>query len=329
MDKTICLDQNYSTTCLLTKENPILEQRPEYKLEPKLLLTPNPERKGEGGLRTKGLFKRSLENKPLISIVTVVYNGEKHLEQTINSVLDQSYDNVEYVIIDGGSIDGTLDIIKKYADMIDYWVSEPDEGISDAFNKGIQLTTGKIIGLLNADDWYEDECTSYIVKNFNKGNILHSKLNYWTDGQIEFVSTPEQTNLEREMSISHPTVFIKRTVYETIGLFQTSYKLAMDYEILLRAYRQNISFYYIDHPLANMRNDGVSAQYWVKATLEVERAKISHGISRYKTYYHFFTHAIWPHSKVIIFQFIQKSKFSVILRSYRFAKRKIFKVLGK
>ena len=142
MTKTICLDENFSTTQLLTQEKPILEQNAEDKFETILFLPESENRKGEGGLRTKGYFKKSYDDKPLISIITVVFNGERYLEQTIQSVIDQTYDNVEYIIIDGGSTDGTLDIIKKYEDKIDYWVSEKDNGIYDAMNKGIKVCYG-------------------------------------------------------------------------------------------------------------------------------------------------------------------------------------------
>src|ERR1700742_4639960 len=108
----------------------------------------------QGGLRLKGIKKQSEIDNPLVSVVTVVYNGAKHLEQTINSVLNQSHKNVEYIIIDGGSTDGTLDIIKRYEDKIDYWQSERDGGIYFAMNKGVSLAKGELIGILNADDFY-------------------------------------------------------------------------------------------------------------------------------------------------------------------------------
>ena len=152
MIDALCIDENYSTTRLLSKEKPVIESKPEDKFETVLSLPEGKNRKGEGGLRTQGYFKKSYDDKPLISIITVVFNGEKYLEQTIQSVINQTYDNVEYIIIDGGSADGTLDIIKKYEKQIDYWVSEEDTGIYDAMNKGGSLAVGDFLLWLNADD---------------------------------------------------------------------------------------------------------------------------------------------------------------------------------
>ena len=113
---TLCLDEKYSTTRLVTKEKLEIVNNPDDKFESVLFLPEDVGRKGEGGLRTKKYFKKSFKDKPLISIITVVFNGEQFLEETIQSVINQTYDNIEYIIIDGGSTDGTLDIIKKYED---------------------------------------------------------------------------------------------------------------------------------------------------------------------------------------------------------------------
>jgi len=125
-------------------------------------------KKVEGGLRTQGIYKKSSKSRPLVSIVTVVYNGEKYLEQTIRSVINQRYDNIEYIIIDGGSTDGTLDIVEKHEKMIDYWISEPDEGIFDAMNKGIKICRGELIGLINADDYYAPNAIERVVSCYLK-----------------------------------------------------------------------------------------------------------------------------------------------------------------
>jgi glycosyltransferase involved in cell wall biosynthesis len=132
---------------MINNSSGLVEQFSKKKFLPK-----GEGRIGEGGLRTRGLFKNPQRNKPIISIVTVVYNGDKFLEETIQSVLSQTYDNVEYIIIDGGSNDGTLDIIKKYEHAIDYWVSEKDNGMYSALSKGLSMVTGDIVGYLNAGD---------------------------------------------------------------------------------------------------------------------------------------------------------------------------------
>ena len=197
----ICLDKNYSTTRLLTEEQPHLEKRPEDKFETILFLPKDEERKGEGGLRTKGYFKKSYKNKPLISIITVVFNGEKYLEETILSVINQSYDNVEYIIIDGGSTDGTVDIIKKYEDRIDYWVSERDGGIYDAMNKGIKLAThNSYLMWINAGDGlvdlnqfikvYDKNIDAYFFSVFQKQ--INGKMKKW---KIKKVDKIDETNL--------------------------------------------------------------------------------------------------------------------------------------
>jgi glycosyltransferase involved in cell wall biosynthesis len=191
---------------LLTTEKPVIINKPEYKFETVLFLPSNPERKAEGGLRTKGLFKHSykkgedgiwymcdtegnpvkpaldevqkkvqeylskfdstgdIKELPLITVITVVLNGEKYLEQTIQSVINQTYPNVEYIIIDGGSTNRTLDIIRKYEDYIDYWVSEPDKGIYDAMNKGIRCSLGKGLMFLNAGDYFVGEVLSPLLQ---------------------------------------------------------------------------------------------------------------------------------------------------------------------
>lgn len=135
----------YATTAKLTKQAPTI--RREF-CEASLVVQNAP----QGGLRTKGLFKDANSVQPLLSIITVVYNGEKYLEQTIQSVINQSYEYLEYIIIDGGSTDRTLEIIAKYDDYIDYWISEPDRGIYNAMNKGTKLATGSHVLHLNADD---------------------------------------------------------------------------------------------------------------------------------------------------------------------------------
>ena len=249
--------------------------------------------KQQGGLTTKGYAKKSFEQKPLISIITVVYNGEKYLEETILSVINQTYENIEYIIIDGGSSDGTLDIIKKYEDKIDYWVSERDEGISDAFNKGIKLSKGELIGLLNSDDWYEADAIACIVDSL-KANTLNQKLVFY--GDLFF---PESNKVQKGDKyfflkilfimplLNHPSCFVTRTTYEQVGLFNIKLKLAMDFDFLRRAYLSKTKFIYIDKLITNMRLTGISNQYKRKAREEVLSLSSSKVIS-YCLYTYYF-----------------------------------------
>ena len=228
--------------------------------------------KHEGGLRIKGRFKQSSKKKPLISIITVVFNGKQHLEETIQSVLNQTYDNVEYIIIDGGSTDGTLDIIKKYEDKIDYWGSEKDNGISDAFNKGIAYASGEIIGIINSDDWYDIDALSYVAKVFlthPECEVLCGSMKLYTE-EVWRVLHSRPRLLWTGMTVVHPATFVRAKVYRSFGLFDVTLKYAMDYDLLLRFYTSSVKFFACEHYiLSNMRSGGVANTHRIEAYNEV------------------------------------------------------------
>jgi len=244
--------------------------KPKISAIPKydtLFYLPNNEsRQGEGGARRKEEIKKNIATHPLISIITIVYNGQEYIEETIHSIINQTYDNIEYIIIDGGSTDGTLDIIKKYDAVIDYWVSEKDKGISDAFNKGIALSRGEIIGILNADDTYNLDTINTIVEKFLQLSSK-PKEKIIIFGDLYF---PEITTIQRGdpffyfklpfimPRLNHPTCFLTRNVYESVGLFNLNYKVAMDFDLLKRAFFSGSTFIYIQKTLANMRLGGAS-----------------------------------------------------------------------
>ena len=265
MSNTICLDERYSTTKLLTKKKPEIVKNGEGKFQSVLFLPEAEGRKGEGGLRAKGYFKKSYEDKPLVSIITVVYNGEKFLEETIQSVISQTYENVEYIIIDGGSTDGTLDIIKRYEDKIDYWISEKDKGIYDAMNKGIDVASGEIMGLINADDWYEKDTIDMVIKKYSGDknfDIFHGNLNYINKSEkIYKPNFSHRKMLLQGMSLYHPTCFVKRSVYEE-EKFDTNYQLVADYKLIFSMMLKGKKFCYIDKVLANMRAGGAGTVFW-------------------------------------------------------------------
>lgn len=212
-----------------------------------------------------------------ISIITVAYNAEGTIEQTINSVLNQTYSNIEYIVIDGGSTDRTVDIIEKYDSFISFWISEPDQGIYYAMNKGIEMATGEIIGIINADDWYEKNALDIIVNVFNDAEveIVYGKLNIVENDKVVRSTYPlPLNNMWFRMAIDHPATFVKRSVYERLGLFDTSYMLAADYDFLLKAYCEGVKFQYIDSTIANFRNDGVSSTKLVECAEETVRVTL-------------------------------------------------------
>lgn len=246
--------------------------------------------RSEGGLRCRGVFqKKGGSHKPLVSIITVVYNGEKYLENTFLSVLNQTYHNIEYIVIDGGSTDGTLDIIRKYDNRISYWVSEPDEGISDAFNKGISFASGDIIGIINADDWYELDTIEKVIERFSecKADIVHGDIRR----AVEMI-IPDEAMLRYEMAINHPTAFVTYRSYLKTGLFRNDFRYAMDYEWMLRAKDAGLNFSYINQCLANMRLDGVSDRGWRMVLREFLKAQNLHYPNRKSFNYLFFTFQI-------------------------------------
>ncbi|MFC1817047.1 glycosyltransferase family 2 protein, partial [Thermodesulfobacteriota bacterium] len=201
-------------------------------------LLPNPGRIGEGGLRNKGYDRRFSIDKPLISIITVVLYGEKDIEAAIDSVINQTYDNIEYIIIDGGSNDGTLNIIKKYDYAIDYWVSEPDNGIFDAMNKGVELSSGEWVMFLGSDDCiYSPVTLSKIFNNFkSKSKLLYGNIIY-SDKKV--VKSKFNKLILFKNSIHHQSAFYHKELFCNFK-YSPLYKMISDYELNLRIYKLNI-----------------------------------------------------------------------------------------
>jgi len=218
------------------------------------------------------------DNQPLVSIVTVVRNGATTFERALQSVLSQDYPRVEYIVVDGGSTDGTLDIIRSRDDRITVWVSETDAGISDAFNKGVAFAHGDIVGILNSDDWYEPGAISSAVHALAEtgADIAYGKLQYWENDRRTYLVTSDESLLDRGMTVGHPTVFVRRPCYERLGLFRLDFRQAMDYEWLLRAKSGGARFCFVDTCLANMQGGGVGDRHWRISQSEVARARAIH-----------------------------------------------------
>jgi glycosyltransferase involved in cell wall biosynthesis len=188
-----------------------------------------------GGLRRRGKFKSS-NKKPLISVITVVYNNQKYLETCIKSVLEQKYNNVEYIIVDGGSSDNTINIIKEYEKYIDYWISEKDRGIYYAFNKGLKLVTGDIICFVNSDDVLTKNALLLISRYFN----INKNADFIFGAVKKHYATlygykPRKIIYSWGFYSSHSTGFyIKQEAAKKIGLYNTKYKYSSDYDYFYR-----------------------------------------------------------------------------------------------
>lgn len=217
-------------------------------------------------------------SKPLVSIITVVFNGEKDLEETILSVINQSYPNIEYIIIDGKSSDRTIDIIHKYNSKIDYWVSEPDRGIYDAMNKGIMAATGEIIGLINCGDTYTSNAVEEVIKVYqnviDKQYLVISGAMYRFDVEknIKFKIVKNKNNLHKNvnkvMPLNHPATFVTKAAYTKVGVFNPNYRICGDYDLIFRMYYSSlVDFVFIDRELAYMKLGGISEQFssfWIR-----------------------------------------------------------------
>jgi len=190
------------------------------------------------------LTKKSKVNKPLVSIITPVLNGNKYLEQTIQSVIDQAYGNIEYIIIDGGSTDGSLDTIKKYEDKIDHWLSEPDSTMYTAINKGIKVASGVILAYLNSDDLYYPETVGVAVNYFQKHpdtELVYGNCSF-IGPKGEFLYNYHYPKYKwqayacfNSSSLAQPATFWRSSIHQKIGYFDASFKYAGDFDFFARA----------------------------------------------------------------------------------------------
>ena len=198
-----------------------------------------------------------------ISIITVCLNSVKTIEKAIKSVVCQEIEDLEYIIIDGGSNDGTVNVIKKYEDYITYWVSEKDNGIYNAMNKGLKRATGEVIGILNSDDWYDNKTLKEVKKIFDKnqdigvlfGNIILVDI----EGNQKVHKYPSFNTLWYKMSLGHPATFVKKSIYDEYGLFDEKFKIAADYELMYRFWDYKVKFSHYDTVFTYFRTSGISS----------------------------------------------------------------------
>jgi len=204
-----------------------------------------------------------------ISLITVTYNSAATFQDTINSVNAQNHPDIEYIVVDGASKDNTLNIIKANENKISKWISEPDKGIYDAMNKGLKLVTGEVIGIINSDDfYYNDTIISSVAKAFEDENVdaVFGDLVFVDPDNLDkVVRTYSSKNwypekFARGFMPAHPTFFVRRKYYEQFGLFKTDYKIAADYELLIRfLYVNKLRYKYLPLTMVTMRKGGVSS----------------------------------------------------------------------
>ena len=204
-----------------------------------------------------------------ISVITATFNSGKTLRDTIESVLRQTYRDIEYIIVDGASRDDTLDIIREYEPRFGgrmRWISEPDRGIYDAMNKGIGMATGAVVGLLNSDDFYTDECVlERVAAEIMDVDAVYGDIHYVDDGDltkcVRYYSSKGFRRWKMRMGFmpAHPSFYCRRTVYTRFGLFDTDFRVAADFEQLLRLiFVNNIKTKYIPKTFVTMRTGGAS-----------------------------------------------------------------------
>jgi len=257
--------------------------------------------------------------KPSLSIITVVYNGERYLEQTIKSIINQTYNNIEYIIIDGASTDGTIDIIKKYEDHIDYWISEPDEGIYDAMNKGIASASNKYLWFVNAGD---EIYKSNVVENIFSAqgyDIYYGHIAPINNNQevIKIHFAPPKLTFKqmfKGMIVSHQAIIIRKSLLLEYNLH---YQCVADYDWIIKALKNTNAIYFTNIVFAKYLIGGFSNQHfkqcWQERFIIVKEhfSKFYYWIT-----YYFYFYAILQQKKIIIYDYISH-KFNNIKKGFK------------
>ena len=228
---------------------------------------------------------------PLVSIITISYNSQETINSTVKSILKQSYKNIEYIVVDGNSSDNTLNIVEGFRSQFEKRninlkvLSEKDKGIADAWNKGLKLATGNIIGILNSDDWYDDSAVEIATKVLD---VTQSQISYGIckklNAKEEVIHVMEnEFNTSRvylNFGFSHTTCFATRKVYEVVGNFDLSYKIALDVDFLLRCVKSNVTFIKTN-TITYMRMGGISTANKNSALIEYQQALLKNGYNKF------------------------------------------------
>lgn len=232
---------------------------------------------------TSGLC--ATRNEPRVTIITACRNSAQTIGNTIQSIIDQHYTSAEHIIVDAVSDDGTAEVVAVHGDSISLWIREPDDGIADAWNKGIRRATGEVIGILNADDFYAPGTIAAVVNTFERspdcgfvfGDL--SMINASNVCSYKVLGRPEYEKNTRYhmLGVPHPAVFVKKWVYDQVGLFNTKYKICADYELIRRVISQGIKGVCIPRTLTMMREGGLAEKERALQLKEVREISIKYG----------------------------------------------------
>ena len=256
-----------------------------------------------------------------ISIITIAYNSGKTIEKTIESILNQEYQNKEYIVIDGKSTDNTMDIVNKYADRINFVLSEKDHGISDAFNKGIEHATGDLIVFINSDDYMLPHALEYVADNYEDGIDLYcGNLILWnqeSDYKCRIEPSLRFTILPFFCKPAHQGIFATREIYHAIGGYDTNIKYAMDLDFLIRATKSNAKFKHVNNDIAVFKLGGATSESIFKKGWEYVYIVRKNGGNLFQAYLFYAFLVFTQTSKKIL----QLSGFDVV-RRLRYQKAK-------
>jgi glycosyltransferase involved in cell wall biosynthesis len=232
-----------------------------------------------GGKQSRGILAATSTDRPLVSVVTVIYNGYPYVQGCLESVFRQDYPNIEYIVIDGGSTDNTLDVLRRYDDRLALWKSEPDHGVYDAWNKGLREAHGEWICFLGVDDEFLPGAVSAymaLAAKHPKAEYLSSRVKWeHPSGYVRIIGSPWSWNRFRQvMCTAHVGSMHRRSLFDRLGYYDISYSSAADYELLLRA-RGRLNAAFMPAVTVMMRAGGVSDD--TTALAEAKRAKIATG----------------------------------------------------
>lgn len=258
-----------------------------------------------------------MNSTPYFSIITISYNSANTIEKTIKSVLAQERGLYEFIIIDGKSDDGTQKIIEKYKKNINFYVSEPDGGISDAFNKGAIQAKGKYIIFLSSDDYFFSDEVLHIVykKSMNhEFDMLHGDTIHVKDGLKTKYYAPKKINkIQKDMIINHQALFMKKKLFKNIGGFDNEFKLAMDYEIVLKSFYLNSSFLNLNQVVSYVSAEGVSHLNYIESRKEVLKIQLNLNKNHVTPYLYFY----FALARYLISNMLQRFGLTIIVRLYK------------